>query len=385
MISYRYLIGDGENPVSPGTPLWESPLPMDRHHFQSSENATSSHPVVSHGDYFTWARLFLEREGLAMAALPASFSLEEIHRVDICLMKHGACYHPARIAVSGDGLKALYVLNVAVSDSGLGIMDSEIRALNRLGEGAGPHPVPRVYGQGRASARGREVRMFLGEWFREFYEFHLSSRDRAGLRVWGGGDEAFRLSPEEAFLVYHQAAKILTRYYDPETTAHISSWRHAAGDFVVRRREGGVDVRLITVRSYAPLLRIPEGDPGPAERVERAMGALLLFLLGLSVRMRLDRLDGIGAVGWADETALMATWTGFLEGLSEGFFPASFLPDPRAQFQEHLATYSPEDVYALGGRVAASIGLVPEEKAVVETYLAAHMAALCETIGRIGF
>jgi hypothetical protein len=359
---------------------------MDRHHFQSSGSTISPHSGISHGDYFTAARLFMEEEGLTMVAtLPACPSLNDIQQVDICLMKHGACYHPARIAVIGDGSRQLFVLNVAVSDSGLRMMDPEIAALKRLGESTGPLSVPRVHGQGRVSVGEREIRMFLGEWFEEFYEFHLSSREKAGLSVWGAGDRPHHFSQEAAYLVYYQAAKILTQYYNLETTAHISSWHHAAGDFVVRCRGKKIDVRLITVRRYAPLLRIPEGALDLSGQREQTLGALLLFLLGLSIRMRLDRLDGIGAVGWADETALIATWGGFLEGLSATCFPAAVLPDPAAQFREHLAAYSPEEIYMLGERVAASLGCMPEEKSVVESHLVSHMAALCETIARIGF
>jgi len=227
--------------------------------------------------------------------------------------------------------------------------------------------------------------MFLGDWFEGYYEFHLSSREIPGLSVWGEWDIPFHLSRETAYLVYHQAAKLLTRCYNPETTEHISSWNHAAGDFVVKGRGKEIEVRLITVRRYGPLLRMTNADSDPSRQSDQALAALLLFFLGISLRMRLDRLEGIGEVGWADDTALIATWSGFLEGLSETCFPVLFLPDPVSQLKAYLAAYSPEDLYELGEGVASSLGFVPEEKAVVEQHLASHVAALCDTISRIGF
>jgi hypothetical protein len=43
---------------------------------------------------------------------------------------------------------------------------------------------------------------------------------------------------------------------------------------------------------------------------------LLFFLLNLSLRTRLDRLDGVGDIVWAQDPCVEATVEGFLEGLS---------------------------------------------------------------------
>jgi len=57
--------------------------------------------------------------------------------------------------------------------------------------------------------------------------------------------------------------------------------------------------------------------------------ALLFFLLNLSVRMRLDRLDGVGAIAWADDDCVDATLEGFMEGLRikqiKGFIDEKFV------------------------------------------------------------
>ena len=385
--SFRYLIGGVEEPVIPGSPLWESPLPMDRHHFQSGAKNPDRHNGFTHGAYFKAARCFLEgsRVSVFSAAL-APESVQDITGVHICLMKHGEFYHPARITAVGRHHQRHLVLNVAVSEPGHRIIESEVAALNRLGETPGPSFVPKVYGQGSLLADGGlRVRMFLGDWFDGYYEFHISSSESRELSVWGHGDRPFPLSREQAFLLYHQAAKILTCYYNLATTEHISQWHHAGGDFVVQCIDGRVDVRLITVRHYGPLLNVDEGAQSPEHRRDRALGGLLIFLIQLSIRMRLDRLDGIGDMTWADNTAVVATWSGFLEGLKENFFPTAILPNPVAQFKAYLAAYSLSELHDLAQTLAAALSAGPAERAMVEKHLSSHTGALLDTISRIGF
>jgi len=356
---------------------------MDRRRFQHGWNNSGNHPGFTHGDYFSAARRFFEEDHCSILT-PASYR-NSIH-IDICLMKHGECYHPAKITVIGNGSRELYVLNVAVSDSGCRIIDAEIAALKRLGGLTGPSFIPRVFGQGSISLDGGSaVRMFLGEWFEEYHEFHLSAHDPKGLVVWGEQDLPASLSNEAAYIIYHQAASILTRYYNPETTEHISRWHHAAGDFVARCRGSRVDVRLITVRQYGPLLKMDEIPDKPASQSEQVLAALLIFLMGLSIRMRIDRLDGIGEMAWADDIAVIGTWSGFLEGLSNSYFHSPFLPDPARQFESHLATYGPSDIHDLAKTMAARLPMTPSEKAVVDRHLFSHVETLLETISSIGF
>lgn len=385
--SFRYLIGDAAEPVVPGSSLWESRLPMDRHHFQIVEKNTSSPPVFSHGDYFTVAHRYLEEDGYLILSKVLSPKLfRRITHIDICLMKHGEFYHPARITASGANHRRHFVLNVAVSEPGRRIIGMEVVALDRLHRVSGPSFVPRVYGRGSVSVgNDRVAEMFMGEWFDGYHEFHISSREDRKLCLWGERDLPFPLSREQAFLIYHQASKILTRYYNPENTEHISHWHHAGGDFVVRCNTGRVDVRLITVRSYNRLLKLDERALDPEHRSEPALAALLIFLINLSVRMRLDRLDGIGEIVWADDAAVVATWSGFLEGLSESGFPAEFLPDPIVQFEAYLASYSPADLHDIAEALATTFPVGAEEKAVIGRHLASHMETLIDTISRIGF
>ena len=113
------------------------------------------------------------------------------------------------------------------------------------------------------------------------------------------------------------------------------------------------------------------------------MAALLLFFLTLSIRMRLDRLDGTGDVAWADDSSLTGVWTGFLEGLAGCYFPYS--SNPVSQFKSYLSIYSTAGLRDLSETLAAALPMSASEKAVVETHIGRHMEVLCDTIGCIGF
>jgi hypothetical protein len=80
----------------------------------------------------------------------------------------------------------------------------------------------------------------------------------------------------------------------------------------------------------------------------------LIFLLNLSIRTRLDRLDGTGEMAWSDPVAVEATVAGMLAGLAEK--PPPFeLPLPFTQlFRRYLANCSAEDLLDLCNGIAAT-------------------------------
>jgi hypothetical protein len=43
---------------------------------------------------------------------------------------------------------------------------------------------------------------------------------------------------------------------------------------------------------------------------------LLIFFLNLSIRMRLDRYDGVGDIVWADGPVVQSTLDGVMDGLA---------------------------------------------------------------------
>jgi hypothetical protein len=120
------------------------------------------------------------------------------------------------------------------------------------------------------------------------------------------------LSEHQCVALYRLGAKILTLYYNWNNFKQIYPWHHAAGDFVLREREGAVDLRLVTVRDYAAVVDFKTGKKAGK------LLALVLFFLHLTIQMRLDRLDGVGEVMWAEDICLEGVVPGFFEGLSGG-------------------------------------------------------------------
>ena len=104
-----------------------------------------------------------------------------------------------------------FVLNVALSRSGRGVIDAEVSALKRLGDLSVPPFIPKVYGKGSVGiGAGLTADMFLGEWFEGYHEFHLSRGPLNGaqtLCVWGKNDIPYYLTSEEACLLYLPGGK----------------------------------------------------------------------------------------------------------------------------------------------------------------------------------
>lgn len=281
---------------------------------------SASGPSVTLGQYFRAIKNVISRDtygplvDATASQLAEDVCLADVEVIRICAEKHGSDYHPARIEVTVNGACAAFVMNVAVTARGKDRLRREFSLLKYLNGKCDFPFLPQTYFQGEAffsaGRDGGSMVMFLADWFTGYHEFHLSIDESDGSRklvVWNTVKGHQRLSPSQARQVYSQAAKIMTLYYDIETFEQIFPWHHAAGDFVVKTQDKSLDIRLVTARQYARM-------------VDRSAGisvheALLFFLLNLSVRMRLDRIDGVGGVAWADDECLGATLEGFVEGL----------------------------------------------------------------------
>ncbi|MFC1816108.1 hypothetical protein ACFL0M_09230, partial [Thermodesulfobacteriota bacterium] len=220
--------------ISKSSPIWTEPLPLSRNSF-SDRLKEESRKDVRYQDYFRAARIFLERNhyekltGAATFLLKRVITPEEIEAIHICLEKHGEFYHPARIEIIGQGFQIPLVLNVAVSDNGKNRIEAEYNNLKRLNKKFSYAFLPIVYGRGDVLLKdsGFEIRMFLGEWFEGFNEFHLSRDPKVGknkIIVWDPVQGNFFLSSAQTATLYQQAAKILTCYYNVETFEQIFSW-----------------------------------------------------------------------------------------------------------------------------------------------------------------
>ena len=298
---FKYFLWPQKDPVQKDSQVWSTPLPLNRH--QAGEPLRPETGIsISHGDYFRAASDFLGKNRFEIVTRAASqhlcrkIQLDEIKEINICLEKHGEFYHPAKIEAVLKAVSIPFVLNVAVSEAGLNCIQREYRLLKKLDADFPFSLVPKVYGQGHIYTKNNfKVSMFLGEWLEGFNEFHIS-RDlldkKSRIMVWDAEKGNFFLSAEQTLELYRQAAKILICYYNVETLEQIFPWHHAAGDFVIKLMNNKVEVRLVAVRQYASLFE--ENKIQDQNRdAEFILESLLVFFLNLSIRMRLDRLDGV--------------------------------------------------------------------------------------------
>jgi hypothetical protein len=385
---FTYFISPPETPVTENSALWRQPLTLSRH--LSGENEKIS---PCHGEYFSAVRTFLENDECKIICraltrrLQQKVKTQDLPEIRICLEKHGKFYHPARIEVLVCHQKISFVLNVAVSETGIQTIKKEYHCLSKLNAEFPLCFLPEVYGIGEVkSAEGRKIRMFLGRWFEGYHEFHISrdpSDRRNKILVWDDFRSRFYLSSEQSADLYRKAAGILTYYYNVESFDQIFPWHHGAGDFVVKINNGDLDLKLITVRGYTPLLN-NLSDPNNGEKdVELMLQALLIFFLNLSVRMRLDRYDGVGDIVWADGLAVQSTLDGFFDGLTLKAAVAEMPDTIEKCFRNYLSVCTQEDLYELSKAAAQTFNRQAPEVRVIKQHLKEHVEELNRAIGNI--
>jgi hypothetical protein len=383
-ITYFAPSPEGYMPVDRA--YWDTPLRVSRLVSEPEESLP-----LTYGHYFQGITDVISRDDCARLVEAASKHLvndvfpTDINEIRIYAEKHGSDYHPARIGVLRGNTCIAFVMNVAVTERGKTRLENEVAVLKKLERKFGFSCLPRVHFKGEALVRtdgqgSGETRflMFLADWLEGYHEFHLSIDEKDGVQkivLWDGNERHPYLTACQARQVYKQVARIMTLYYGLEAFEQIFPWHHGAGDFVVRIEADSVVVKLITARQYAPMI-------APGEEVS-IYDALLFFLLNLSVRNRLDRLDGVGTLAWADDACVPATMEGFLEGLkikerqgtnSEG------VVDGFLQYAYRLAKEDLSDMFhALVDACDPAAPDIP----VIRTYLEQHIATFYGVLQRL--
>jgi len=393
MPRFKYFLSNVKNPVQKGNPVWSAPIPLNR---QQSANAFESNNdiFINHGDYFTATRKFFERDRFANITHLVSQHLhrkilsQEIEEIRIFLDKHGEFYHPSKIETVLKAVKIPFVLNVAVTDVGKQCAQREYGLLKKLNTQYPDSFVPKVYAQGSVFIKMDqvEIRMFLGEWFEGFNEFHISydpDDKRYKTIVWDYKHGNFFLTPHQTMELYRQAAKILTYYYNVETFEQIFSWHHAAGDFVLTCQKGDIELMLVTVRQYRSMYENTVTPESVEPDSELILEALLVFFLNMAIKMRIDRLDGVGDIVWSDDVAIKGILEGFFEALALKPLFSMFSEPLDHCFRQHLLSCRRTDFFDLNHAIVHTYPLNAPEISVIQQHLEKHVEDLYNSIRQL--
>jgi hypothetical protein len=298
-------------------------------------------------------------------------TLSEIREIRIFSEKHGSDYHPAKIEVQLQELVVPFVMNVALSSRGRQVLANEFKVLEALRGSHRPSYLPPAHFLDRTppgfGPQGTPVLlMYLADWLEGFYEFHLAIDPADGkqkLVLWDDAGHNHYLPQDTARHIYLEIARVLTSYYDLPTFFQIYPWHLAAGDFIVRLVGDRVEVRLVAARQYGSLIGPPDLPPEEA---------LLFFLLNLTLRLRLDRLNGVGDLAWADDGCLQSAFEGFFRALAEKEQMGEIARGFVTGFRNYLKSLSQEELDDLLVTLLASTDPRTPEQALIKRHLERH-------------
>ena len=290
------------------------------------------HPNLVLKDYFDAIRDFLLKDSgtrlipVLDERLGKDICFDDIIKILIRTEKHGALYHLASVEIfSGDAPIKLSV-STAVSEKSRAWLGHEADVLDALYKKYKLQYLPRAYFMGEVKLKKNlskeSMYMLAADWFEGFHEWHLSVDEgvkKQKISIWDL-EKGYRFaSRSETYEIFKQASKILTLYYDTKNFCQVYPWHHAAGDFVVKKHGTNIEVKLTTARRYDSIMVFL------AEESLNPTIALIYFFLNLTIKMRLDKLDGTGEVAWADDLSVQAA--------IEGFFEALFVMDSEGRYQ----------------------------------------------------
>ena len=389
---FRFFISGVQKEVLPDSRLWQLPLSG-----KISEKPCAS--VFTTGDYFLAACQFLSKNEFSILQTGLKsfldlksgsydlFAMDQITNIKVFLEKHGAFYHPLKIEVI---LKAnqtcFFVLNGAVSKKGLSLIEKEHNLLSRINKNninqninqAYPkYYLPQVFGYDFIEVDRDRARVgfFLGQWFENYKEFHvIEDNGNQQISIWESDGTCQYIQITDALGIYQEISKTLTYYYNIETFEQISSWHHAAGDFIVNLKNDKIKVKLITIREYSSLTQLGAGEKDQKTYI---LPSLLFFFLDMAIRMRIDRLNGTGRIVLIDKLVLNAIVKGFLSALDEksidyeksGIYDYG---DLKADFIEFFWQFDFEQLLELMGNIVKSCYSDPLETALIKENLNSH-------------
>ncbi|KPK23576.1 MAG: hypothetical protein AMJ61_15505 [Desulfobacterales bacterium SG8_35_2] len=349
---------------------------------------SENHPFLSLHDYFGALQKFIMSvDGKHLHGALAKMNLQDckkkadISEVLIRSEKHGAFYHIASIEFTGLEKKEKLAITTALAGAAKASLKEEFLLMQQLAS-MNPDFLPRFFYREAVTwptdSGAEEFYMVLGEWLDDFHEWHLSlnpATKKQQIQLWDYKYNYRFLTDEESYELLRQISFILTCYYDPNSFCQIYPWHHGAGDFVVKAKAGTISVKLVTVRQYQPLVHFEQ-----AEAPDRLVAAIH-FLLNLSLRIRLDRLDGVGEPAWLGDVAVHAAVEGFFSGLGAASKINSFSIVPIEELLEILRSFDVREVCDIYESLLAFYADEDQHDfRLIKKKLADHAAELHETL-----
>lgn len=377
---FSYMAHTGQGTVECDEEFLRSYLPIRR-----PSSARQEKPALTMHAYFQAIEKFLTEnldKLIETATVLRGPHFSAIDAIKILAEKHGSDYHPARVLIQHGGEVIPLAVNVSVTERGHERIVSECSALAYLAETFSTRFIPQFFFYGHQSLCSEEalnspVRMFVAEWFEGFHEFHLGA-NREGATVqaflWDPQIRDTLLSRKELSEVYRQAAYILTYYYDAFSYSEIFPWHHAAGDFVVSRQADHIEVRLITVRQYAPRMVLRDNSQ------DCQLTALLMFLLNLTLRMRLDRDCGLGKIIWGPEQAVKDTILGFAQALRDQVDEGRMEPPFLQKLTGFLNSIPPDELTRSFLALIDSYNPMAPDVPVIKTNMEQHILSVFKVL-----
>ncbi len=387
---FRYYIPGSPGIVNSFSSLWSMPLAG-----KVDKETTDTSLKFLIKDYFETAEHFICHDNYKILRKGLKFYLKkdtsssDIRNIDISLEKHGAFYHPAKIRVElNNGCIFFFALNLAVSDVGLALIENEYNALLKLNKSRFDSLIPRVFGMGSINMKKGCAAFFMAEWFNDFNEFHITSPTGSSgsyngntIGLWKSNGTIVKIFSPDYFMIYEKISEILTEFYNPVSFEQIFPWHHAAGDFVIKKKEHGFEVRLITVRNYDVLFGTdPDSENKAEHRDNDLLQGLLFFLLNLSLRMRIDRIDGTGEYFFLDSEIIFFVLRGFTTALSKKYLPGIFQTNITEFFWEFARQFSVDNLHEMLAMIVNSYNKNAPDTVLVKKNLHEHCKILFKKI-----
>jgi len=345
------------------------------------------HPFINLKDYFDAIKNFIIQAGIekitdvCIADPILKNKQSEIDEVKIRYEKYGTLYHIASVEIASEEKKGRFAVSTAIWPYARQVMDREFYVMEMLNRKKAPSYLPQVYRKAMVTIErdglSEVFTLMLSQWFEDYKEWHfnIDENGKVSIILWGRKDHGEHYTEISIHEVIKKATYILTYYYDFESTNHIIPWHHSAGDFVLKIDRDSVDVRLVAARDYRPALFLPE-----KERLDPLKG-LLFFLFGTTIKMRLDRQGGIGAIIIAGSNIIEAVMEGFLNGMADKEARGEIKGISTKEILSHLKSMNEKEINAYLYEFLDNYRIYdPEEALFFEPHIRDHSKAVLEAL-----